>query len=291
MDLAQKVISNGVRLLLQGGFRIARICHVPQRALFQTSARHCQPTGSEALHTRPSHTFDKHELTGDPPPHSHRDQPRSQDSTKQADQLRRTSGSPADQSSDVSSLPKNPMPDFGDAEAAFRHKNTLDLYRSAFTFGICQIPVLVRYADGLLRLSRRIIGDWATDAFLKATLFGHFCAGTNRDNIRPAIHALEQVGIGSILDYAAEDDGETPTPKRLQPTPDTAEARLSESDTLPYPDSDTRKRTRVRVYDYTSEAVCDQHVQHFVQCIRDVAASKTTDLRPSKSPHSDHPIC
>ena len=47
-----------------------------------------------------------------------------------------------------------------------------------------------------------------TDTILKYTFFGHFCAGEDEKRIQPAIRALEKAGIGSILDYAAENDGE-----------------------------------------------------------------------------------
>ena len=173
-------------------------------------------------------------------------------------------------SSSSSSSSQNPLPDFDDAQASFATKTTAELYRSALTYNICQLTFLVEHAESLLNLTRRLLGDWFTDTLLKATLFGHFCAGTDRENIRPAIKSLEHSGIGSILDFAAEDDGETPS--RFKPKPHTTEARLSSEDTMPYPESDTRKQTPVRVYDYLSEAKCDQHLQDFRKCIRDVAS-------------------
>lgn len=169
---------------------------------------------------------------------------------------------------------KNPLPDFDDAQAAYRTKSIGELYRSALTYNVCQLTFLVKHAENLLKLTRRVLGDGITDGVLKMTLFGHFCAGTNRENIRPTINSLEKSGIGSILDFAAEDDGEQgPVDKKLQPKPNTAEAELSaDSGTLPHPESEARKRVKVRVYDYTSEAQCDQHLEDFKKCIRDVAS-------------------
>jgi proline dehydrogenase len=168
----------------------------------------------------------------------------------------------------TSSQAKNPIPDFSNAHAAYAHQSTAALYRSLLTFSICQVPLLVRHAEPLLSVTRRLLGDTWTDRLLQMTLFGHFCAGTNRETMHPAITTLEQAGIGSILDFAAEDDGETAdSAPKLPPT----QARLV-MDTLPIPESEERKLTNSRVYDYQSEAQCDQHVEDFVQCIRDVAA-------------------
>ena len=161
----------------------------------------------------------------------------------------------------------NPLPDFDDAKAAYASKSTLELYRSALTYNVCQLTFLVKRAEGLLRLSRRILGDTITDGLLKMTLFGHFCAGTSRENIRPAIQSLEKSGIGSILDFAAEDDGES----QISAKPNTIEDKLS-SDTLPHPETEARRMLKVRVYDYSSEAQCDRHLEDFRKCIRDVAS-------------------
>ena len=162
---------------------------------------------------------------------------------------------------------KNPLPDFDDAKAAYSTKTNFELYRSALTYTVCQLPFIVKHAETLLGYTRKTLGDGITDSLLKLTLFGHFCAGTNRENIRPAIQILEKSGIGSILDFAAEDDGES----QKQAKPNTIEEELS-SDTLPHPETEARKRLKARVYDYTSEAQCDQHLKDFMHCIQDVAS-------------------
>uniref|UniRef100_A0A7S3L645 Proline dehydrogenase n=1 Tax=Amphora coffeiformis TaxID=265554 RepID=A0A7S3L645_9STRA len=173
-------------------------------------------------------------------------------------------------SSSTSSSPnpaKNPLPDFDDAKAAYAAKSNFELYRSALTYTVCQLSFLVKHAETLLGFSRKTLGDGITDSLLKVSLFGHFCAGVDLKDIRPAIQTLEKHGIGSILDFAAEDDGES----QKQPKPNTIEDKL-QADTLPHPETEARKRLKVRVYDYTSEAQCDQHLEHFRRCIQDVAA-------------------
>jgi len=174
----------------------------------------------------------------------------------------------ASSSTDSSPNPtKNPLPDFDDSKAAYAAKTNFELYRSALTYTVCQLSFLVKHAETLLSFSRKTLGDGITDALLKVSLFGHFCAGEDLKGIRPAIQTLEKHGIGSILDFAAEDDGES----QKQPKPNTIEEELS-SDTLPHPETEARRRLKVRVYDYTSEAQCDQHLEHFRRCIQDVAA-------------------
>ena len=152
----------------------------------------------------------------------------------------------------------NPMPDFNDAKAAYESKTTEELIRAALVFNLCRIPFLVKYSESMLRLSRRIVGDRFTDFILKQTMFGHFCAGEDEKRILPTIQKLEKAGIGSILDFAAEDDGgETMEEKK-----ESAEVLVEEVlyDQVP----------RVRVYDYESEAQCDRHVETFKRCINSV---------------------
>jgi proline dehydrogenase len=167
------------------------------------------------------------------------------------------------ESSDATpSPPLNPRPDFDDHRAAFESKSTRELARAALSFGLCQVPILVRNADPLLRSSRAVLGDRVTDALLRATLFGHFCAGTDEAEIQGPILDLQKAGIGSILDYAAEDDGSAGGGGGGAP----AASAPSPADVIT-----TEKPPIGRVYDYESEARCDRHVETFKKCIRDVA--------------------
>jgi proline dehydrogenase len=156
-------------------------------------------------------------------------------------------------SSSSSSSSKNHVPDFNDARAAYETKSNTELLRAAACFRLCKIPILVNNAESLLRTSRFLLGGWVTDSILKATLYGHFCAGEDQERIRPVIQKLQDAGIGSILDYAAEND---------QPA---APAKLQDL-------SKEEQHIRVQTYDYESEAQCDKHVETFLHCINDVAS-------------------
>lgn len=146
------------------------------------------------------------------------------------------------------------------------------------------MPIFVRHAEPLLRRTRCVVGDTITDRLLKASLFGHFCAGENETEIQNPIHALQRAGIGSILDFAAEDD--------VAPSGSSSSSSSSCAGAVTPPSSATSSFTAavvdaqqpnaadtitsdqppiVRVYDYESEAKCDRHVHTFRKCIQDVA--------------------
>jgi proline dehydrogenase len=158
----------------------------------------------------------------------------------------------------------NPTPNFNDHQAAFESKSTTQLLRAAVSFGLCRVPILVRHAEPMLRTSRAVLGNNVTDAVLKSTLFGHFCAGEDEIQIQKPIMDLQRAGIGSILDYAAEDDGGSPAGVVVGAPSSPAPSRADEIT--------TEKPPIVRMYDYESEAKCDRHVETFKKCIRDVAS-------------------
>lgn len=56
-------------------------------------------------------------------------------------------------------------------------KTTGSLIRSLLVFKLCQIGPLVRNADTLLRLSKRILGTTVTNALLVPTFYKQFVAG------------------------------------------------------------------------------------------------------------------
>lgn len=147
---------------------------------------------------------------------------------------------------------KNPMPDFGDAKEAYAKKSMTELARAILSLHLCQFQWIVRNARPLHSFSRRFLGDWITDTALELTLFGHFCGGTDEIKMKPKIANLEEAGIGSILDFAAEDDGEESSNKSA------ADRIIDEN--VP----------KVRVYEYETEQKCDRHVDTFKRCIRAV---------------------
>ena len=85
-------------------------------------------------------------------------------------------------------------------------KSSADIIRSLLVFKACGIKPLVRHADTLLRLSKRVLGSTLTNAVLGPTFYKQFVAGADAHSIQPTLAHLRRSGIRAILDYAAEDD-------------------------------------------------------------------------------------
>ena len=99
-------------------------------------------------------------------------------------------------------LPHVPL-NFNNGRAAFETKSNLDILRTWSVLTACQIQPLVNNADSLLAWSKRVLGSTVVNGIIKHTFFNHFCAGTNQEDIKPALQTLHASGIGAILDYAA----------------------------------------------------------------------------------------
>jgi len=179
----------------------------------------------------------------------------------------RSSSSSAD--SGIEDLKGNRL-DFNDMSIAYRSRTVLELLRASLVFSFCR-PLIVRNADQLLSLSRRVFGNTLTDAVVRETFFKHFCGGEDAASIRPTVNRLASQGIGSILDYAAESD--------------------IESGNGPSHGSRSEDRRTIicRTYTYEDEQQCDKNANIFKQAIRAVgtaggsvpfAAVKVTALGP-----------
>ena len=83
---------------------------------------------------------------------------------------------------------------FKDAQLAFRQKSLPELLRTWLIFRVCAIGFVVRHCDSLYGLSRRLLGARLTNAALRHTLFGHFCAGESAAGIVPRIEHLRSRG-------------------------------------------------------------------------------------------------
>ena len=145
---------------------------------------------------------------------------------------------------------------FSSTGEAFVSKSTYDLVRSYLVFSTCQTPLIVNNAETLLKFSYKYFGKVITNAILKVTFFGHFCAGENEQLIKPKVDFLHRNGVGAILDYASESDETNPdskSPVNLIPTQDQLKLKL-----------------QCRIYDYKDEILCDQHYETFHSCIKAV---------------------
>jgi len=70
------------------------------------------------------------------------------------------------------------VPDFSNFEEAHKPKSNLELVRAYGVFTTCQIRPIVKYADTLLGFTKKVLGAHITYNLVRATFFGHFCAGT-----------------------------------------------------------------------------------------------------------------
>ena len=181
------------------------------------------------------------------------------------------------------------IPNFHDSKAAFESKTTLELVRAAVCFGICRIPYLVRHAEEYLNLSQRLLGTTLTNQILKETLYGHFCAGEDQTRIRPVLRKLESVGVGSILDYAAESSDDHPhdSNKKNQNKKGENPSSLHSSQTNPGENGVTTSRSGLLrplggdEYSQEDEDQYDRHVKVFQTCIQDAASLSYHQDTPS----------
>jgi proline dehydrogenase len=160
-----------------------------------------------------------------------------------------------------------PLPNLDDP-SAFAARTTPELLRAYLVLRLCLVKPLVRNAEPLLRLSRRLLGDRLTDALVGKTFFAHFCAGVDGDAIQPVIARLRAANVQSIVDYAAEDD--------VDPTAAAAAASAAPSSSSSSPSYVHPRGEAVvgRTYDYADETACDGHVSTFLSAIDAVGREK-----------------
>lgn len=141
---------------------------------------------------------------------------------------------------------------FQETERIFQPKSSLELLRAYGVFRVCQWPWLVKQSENLVKLAYKFPGKKVTNDLLRATFFGHFCAGEDANEIRPVIHSLSNAGIGAILDYAAEAD--VAEPRDLNGV--------------------SQNLVSARTYDYEDESTCDANAAIARQAIIDAGSTK-----------------
>ena len=139
---------------------------------------------------------------------------------------------------------------FSDGQQAFACASTFALARGAAVLTACTQPWLVRNAEGLLNASYCILGRRFTEAVLRHTVYAHFVAGEDAEAIKPSLTALRQLGVGGILDYAAESD--------LADADRAAPAGVNQPS---------------RIYPFLDEAACDANLQTFLRAVEAVKAT------------------
>ena len=162
------------------------------------------------------------------------------------------------------------IPNF-DATRCRPHKNKsmTELVQSLVVFQLCQFQPLVQHGEKLLAVTRKILGDKMTDSLVRHTFFPQFCGGETNSQVVQKMLELQKLGINSILDYAAENEG----PSNRIPSFQNGGINNFNQPT--------------KEYDYESEKICDEHMESFRRCIqtandagngRQFAAMKITGL-------------
>ncbi len=102
--------------------------------------------------------------------------------------------------------PKSWFPiDFKDTEIAFQHKSDFDLARSYVIFLLTKSPSLVKILSKSAKLALTM--GLPIEPIIKATVFKQFCGGEIRKEYQKVIDQLARAGIGTILDYSVEGEG------------------------------------------------------------------------------------
>lgn len=105
---------------------------------------------------------------------------------------------------------KSRLPVFGNAREAYGNRSFFDLVRSLTVLRVCRLQWPINMAKNSVEICKRLekmIGPFLTyQVGVKPTIFKQFCAGEHQHELKKSIMDLEKMGIGSILDYAAEAD-------------------------------------------------------------------------------------
>jgi proline dehydrogenase len=95
--------------------------------------------------------------------------------------------------------------DFKDTEIAFQHKTDFDIARSYLIFSLTKSPFLVKFLSRTAKLFLSM--GLPIEPIIKATVFKQFCGGEKPEEYQKVIAQLARAGIGAILDYSVEGEG------------------------------------------------------------------------------------
>jgi len=167
---------------------------------------------------------------------------------------------------------------FTDNEFAFKSKSTTELFRSSLLFWLFSKDALVDNNMAIMNATKKVLGENIFNKIMKATVYGQFVAGEDKEAIKPTIARLTNSGIGSILDYAVEEDLDQEEAEKLEMDGCASDDKLSDDIPLQslasekfqaHQDFGDRRRGVVsaRTYFYKDEANCDKYMEHFLYCI------------------------
>ena len=112
-------------------------------------------------------------------------------------------------------------------------KLLFELMHALMIFRICSIPFFANNSLKILHVVSKVFGERFTYMMVKKTMFRHFCAGEDAAAIKKSLKKLADLGIGGVLDYAAE--AEVPlTAKKTAAEPDACLSRVAKRNDLEY---------------------------------------------------------
>lgn len=186
---------------------------------------------------------------------------------------------------------------FTDNKFAFQSKTTAELLRASLCFNLFSIKYLVENNEKIMATMTKILGERAFHALMKATVYGQFVAGEDKDKIKGCVERLTGAGVGSILDYAVEEDldeneavelemdaclsteehmaeiGEIPENTEMKATEDKkfrTSSQFNDYEMYRAHKEFADRRvgvTSARTYFYKDEEKCDKYMEHFLYCI------------------------
>ena len=91
---------------------------------------------------------------------------------------------------------------FDNTEIAFSLKTYSELERAYFLFKMIQNQPMVRIGTAVTNFALK--AKLPVEGLIRATVFDHFCGGTNEEDCLPSIEKLYTKGVSSVLDYSVE---------------------------------------------------------------------------------------
>ncbi len=99
-----------------------------------------------------------------------------------------------------------PLPDLGNTATAFAHKSSKELWRAYWLFRIIGTPWLTNLGSSFTKAALAL--HLPVKGLVKATVFKQFCGGENIGESLVTARKLAESGVGTILDYSVEGEGD-----------------------------------------------------------------------------------
>ena len=91
---------------------------------------------------------------------------------------------------------------FSDLKAAFEYKNDKELKLAHFIFSVINNPIISGFLQNTVKIA--IFLRLPIKAFIKPTVFNHFCGGISIEDSQKTIEKIGEFNVKAILDYSVE---------------------------------------------------------------------------------------